>query len=474
VTRRQTVDPNAVGSAGLDLLRLELVDMAEEDLRAFWDTQDEGARELIERAMRRPDLEPHQRPPTRPWDVWLMMAGRGAGKTLAAAHWFDLHMQGPPCDRRIKGGHRASIIAPTLGDAWESCVSAESPSGLLSLNPDVKAYSSKGGTVVRWPNGSTAKLFGAYGPEDVERLRAGGNRCAVWAEELAAWTRLDECWDHMSFGLRVGISPKIVASTTPKPKKRLKLLLASVNTAITKAATTDNPHLPRSRVEELYDTYGGTRLGRQELEGELIDEIEGALFTEARFATNRLKSAPALSRIVVGVDPPGKKRAECGIVAAGISATKPRHAYVLADRSLRATPEGWAKAVADLYHELDADAVVFEQNQGWDMGPAVLSLVDDTLVVRPVTATKGKTLRAEPVSGLDEQGRLHLVGEYPQLEEQCTSWDPSEPPGQVSPDRMDAFVWAVTALLAQKDTSALLAVSPGGDTKPSYWRPDVS
>lgn len=461
----------SASSAGLDELRDRLVTLDDEALTELWGRLDEVGRDLAETALRRPVLQPHQEPPPGPWDVWLLMAGRGAGKTLASAHWFDMHMQGPPCDPRIPGGHRASIIAPTMGDAWDACVSADSPSGLKAINPAVYAATGRGGTQVRWPNGATARLFGAYTPEDVERLRAGGNRCAVWAEELAAWVRLDDCWNHMQFGLRIGAHPKIVVSTTPKPRKKLRALLRSPKTALTKASTKDNLHLPESRLAELYDQFAGTRLGRQELEGELLDDIEGAMFTDTRFALYRVKTAPTLSRIVIGVDPPGKKRAECGIVAAGMDgAVKPRHFYVLADRSLRASPEGWARAVCDLYHDLSADAVVFEENNGWDMGPAVIRLIDDTVNVKPVNATKGKTIRAEPVSGIDEQGRLHLVGSFPELEEQCSGWDPMEPAGQESPDRMDAFVWAVSALMAGRDMTALTSVSPGGVSSPSYWR----
>lgn len=461
----------AVPSLRLDQLRARLLTLTRDQVGQAYREADDVGRELIERALARPGLEPHQIPPGGDWDVWLLMAGRGAGKTLASAHWLDLHMQGPPCDERVPGGHRAAIIAPTLGDAWDSCVSEESPSGLKAVNPAVRAYTAKGGTQVKWPNGSVARLFGAFTPEDVERLRAGGNRCCVWAEELAAWPRLEECWDHMQFGLRLGQRPQIVASTTPKPKKKLRALLGKVTTALTQASTKDNPHLTQARRDFYYETYGGTRLGRQELDGELLDEIEEALFTEARFAANRVGSAPPLHRIVIGVDPPGKQRAECGIIAAGITAINPRHAYILGDRSLRATPEGWARAAIGAYHDYGADCIVFEENQGWDMGPAVIRLIDDSVVVKPVRATKGKTLRAEPVSGIDEQGRLHLVGSFPELEEQCTGWDPQEPPGQVSPDRMDAFVWAVTHLLSGRDLSALVAASPGGVASPSYWRP---
>jgi phage terminase large subunit-like protein len=172
---------------------------------------------------------PHQTPPEGDWDTWLLLAGRGSGKTDAAAYWLDQHVRGPACLPGLAGGHRVAIVAPTFGDALEACVNG--PSGIRAHNPSVRSVQTAGGTFVRWPSGAEAKLFGAYTPEDVERLRAGGNRCAAYCEELAAWRFLDQCWDHLQLGLRLGPHPRAVAATTPKPKPLLRAMLSDPSVA---------------------------------------------------------------------------------------------------------------------------------------------------------------------------------------------------------------------------------------------------
>jgi phage terminase large subunit-like protein len=199
-----------------------------------------------------------------------------SGKTDAMAHFVNEHCNSPPCMPGYPGGHRPAIIAPTLGDAIEACVNG--PSGLKAHNPMIRSVQTTGGTYLRWPSGVEGKLFGAYSGEDVERLRAGGNRCVVWAEELATWSRLEDCWDHMTFGLRLGPHPRVVASTTPKPRAKLKELMADPRTILTRAHTDDNPHLEAAVRGALYGRYGGTRLGRQELAAELLEDVPGALW----------------------------------------------------------------------------------------------------------------------------------------------------------------------------------------------------
>lgn len=375
----------------------------------------------------------------------MLLGGRGSGKTDALAHFVDEHVQGPPCAPGYPGGHRPAIIAPTLGDAVESCVNG--PSGLRMHNPEVRLIQTAGGTHARWPNGVEAKLFGAFTPEDVERLRAGGNRCLVWAEELAAWHRLDDAWDHMTLGLRLGVRPRVIASTTPKPRPKLKALMQAPGTELTHARTDDNPYLHPDVRAKLYDLYGGTRLGRQELTAELLEDVPGALWTRERLERNRVLETPQLARVVVAVDPSGgssEGHAEVGIVACGRGVDG--HAYILRDVSERLSPERWARRVVDLYHTLKADRIVAEKNYGGEMVEHTLRTVDPTVPVRMVNATRGKRIRAEPVAALDEQAKLHLVGTgLALLEDQLTQWVPDS--GDPSPDRMDAMVWGITELM---------------------------
>lgn len=354
-------------------------------------------------------------------------------------------MNAPPCAPGYPGGHRPAIIAPTLGDAVESCVNG--PSGLRMHNPDVRLVQTAGGTHVRWPNGAEAKLFGAYTPEDVERLRAGGNRCLVWAEELAAWPKLDEAWDHMTLGLRLGARPRAVASTTPKPRAKLRALLADPTTEVTVAKTDDNPYLHADVRAKLYELYGGTRLGRQELSAEILTDVPGALWTRDRLESNRVRLSPELLRIVVAIDPSGgstEGHAECGIVAAGKGIDS--HCYVLRDVSERLSPERWARRAVDLYASLKADRIVAERNYGGEMVEHTIRMVDPNVSVRLVTASRGKRVRAEPIAALDEQGKLHMVGSaMTALEDQLASWVPDG--DDPSPDRLDAMVWAATELM---------------------------
>lgn len=394
---------------------------------------------------------PHQIPPEGDWDLWLLLAGRGAGKTDAAASYTNAHMTGPPCLPGIPGGHRAAIVAPTLGDATEACVNG--PSGLRAHNPGVRLVSRMGGTFVIWPNGSEAKLFGAYGPEDVERLRAGGNRCMAWCEELMAWAKLDQCWDHLQFGLRLGPHPRAVASTTPKPRTLLHEILSWPTTAVTRATTDDNPRLGESYRRRL-ERYRGTRLGRQEIGGEILTDVPGALWTFAMLDDRR----PAPSdrpRCVVAVDPSGGAGAENdeqGIVAACVGADG--RGYVLADRSCKLSPDGWGRRAVQAYLDVKADAIVGEANYGGDMVEAVVKNaardMGVTVVYKAVHASRGKAVRAAPVAQLYEQGNVSHCEVFAELEDELTSWTPES--GR-SPNRLDALVWALTDLLVKDQRS---------------------
>jgi predicted phage terminase large subunit-like protein len=362
------------------------------------------------------------------------MAGRGAGKTHAGARYVDDLARRHP-------GVRVAVIAPTVGDARAICVEGES--GLLRLNPTIAFHRSWG--ELRWPNGSLGQLFGAYTPEDVERLR-GPQHHVAWCEEFAAWRQIQACWDMMRLGLRLGDRPRAVITTTPKPRPKLLELLKDTRTVLTTAHTDDNPHLHPDVRAELYSQYGGTRLGRQELAAEVLTDVPGALWTSDRLEQNRVRDYAGLLRIVVAIDPSGGSsdgHAEVGIVAAGKGADG--HAYVLRDVSERLAPERWARRAVQLYHELKADRIIAEANFGGQMVESTIKTIDPNVPVKLVTASRGKRLRAEPVSSLDEQGRIHIVGAMPMLEDQLCNWQPDS--GDPSPDRLDAMVWAITDLL---------------------------
>lgn len=438
---------------------------------------------------------PHQIPPdpAGKWFVWLLTGGRGVGKTDAGANAMDEHAKGPPCMPGIPGGHRMAIIAPTLGDASDACV--HGPSGLMAHNPTVVERTRKGGTFVTWPSGAEAKLFGAYTKQDVERLRAGGNRCFVWAEELAAWRYLRACWNHMVLGLRLGQQPRVVASSTPKNRPHFVKIMRAPTTTVTRARTRDNPHLAADVRQRYEDTYAGTRLGRQELDGELLEDVEGALWNDEQIELGRIQPADAPAkyrRIVVAVDPSwGSTNDECGIVICGKGWND--HAYVLADYSIRGGPKMWADRVAEAYWTFEADAVVIEQNFQGEQVKLAMGQVQHPQGKPPykfVNASRGKALRAEPIVMLYEQTanavqtgaglqRVHHVGRLTLLEHQMTTWVPNEPqekdeddegeiataavdaeagdesetdddenlPSSFSPDRVDALVFALTDLM---------------------------
>jgi phage terminase large subunit-like protein len=376
----------------------------------------------------------HQKPPAGDWLYWCLIAGRGAGKTDAGAHYVNDYAHANP-------GARIAIIAPTAGDARSVCVEGET--GLIKANPAIAFNRSWG--ELRWPNGARAQLFGAYTPDDAERLR-GPQHHLVWCDEFAAWRQLKQCWDMMRLGLRLGAHPHVIITTTPKPRPKLLELLEDSRTEVTWAHTDDNPHLHPDVRAELYNQYGGTRLGRQELAAELLTDIPGALWTRDQLEQNRVREAPDLLRIVVAIDPSGgstEGHAEVGIVAAGKGADG--HAYVLRDCSERLAPERWARRAVQLYHELKADRIVAEKNFGGDMCEYTIKSVDPTVPVKLVTASRGKQVRAEPVSSLDEQGKIHHVGMLAELEDQLCNWVPDS--GDPSPDRLDARVWAITELL---------------------------
>jgi phage terminase large subunit-like protein len=411
-----------------------------------------ATRALADYLLRPPGFvpQPHQIPPPGDWYGWLMNAGRGSGKTRAASNWIIEHVKGPPC---LPGPtpHWIGIIAPTLGDAVTACVNG--PSGIKTHDPTATLSGGAGGLFVKWNNGSRAKLFGAHSPEDVERLRAGGNTCAVWCEELAAWRYLQECYEQMRFGLRTGPRPRWIASTTPKPKPLIKKLVKDTphNVVVTHATTNDNPHLEQEIRDALFEEYADRDIGRQELYAAIMEQDEAALWRRTDLEEFRVVEAPPLAKISVGVDPSGGA-GEQGIVVVGkhvldVMTTKGRQrkfeGYVLDDRTCHLGPAGWGRKAVQAAIDWEADDIVVETNYGGQM--AVVTIRDAaealgvSIPVKEVVASRGKRVRAEPVAALSSRGQWHHVGLFEQLEDQLCTW--TEDLGY-SPDRLDAMVWS--------------------------------
>ncbi|WP_411035106.1 DNA-packaging protein [Shinella sp. BYT-45] len=380
-----------------------------------------------------------QLPPPGDWRVWLLMGGRGSGKTRAGAEWVHAQALARP-EMRI------ALVAETLGDARE--VMIDGVSGICRIagrsRPDFEASRRR----LVWPNGSIGQIFSS---EDPESLR-GPQFHLAWCDELGKWKHGQETWDMLQFGLRLGEDPRVLVTTTPRPVPLLRALAGDPGTAVRRIATADNArNLSPGFLSAMAERYGGTRLGRQELDGELIADREDALWNRARLEAIRLRNPGPLSRIVVAVDPPATASAAsvCGIVVAGLDGAG--RAAVLADCSVTGeSPAGWAGAVVRAFRKFDADRVVAEVNQGGDMVAAMLRSVDAALPVTTVRATRGKFLRAEPVAALYEQGRVVHAGAFPELEDQMCDFGPDGLSSGRSPDRLDALVWALTALIIDR------------------------
>ena len=383
-------------------------------------------------------------PDAADWRSWLILGGRGAGKTRAGAEWVKAQALGDWTD---DGAHaeRIAIIGPTLDQA--RAVMIEGKSGLLGIHMEgERPRYEPSKRLLTWPNGAIAQVFSADEPESLR----GPQFDAAWCDEIAKWRHAEAAWEMLAFALRLGTQPRAVITTTPRPVPILKTLLADTSTAVSRSATFDNKaHLAKSFLADVKDRYGGTRLGRQELDGELIEDDPDALFRRALIERGRAREVPEMKRIVIAVDPPaghGKSSNACGIVCVGLGFDG--LAYVLDDHSLKpAKPLQWAERVVALYHARAACRVVAEVNQGGAMVEQVLREVDGTLSFRAVHATRGKRARAEPVAALYEQGRVRHAGVFPELEDEMCS---ALREGAKSPDRMDALVWAVSDLLLRR------------------------
>jgi len=391
----------------------------------------------------------HQLPPEGDWRSWVIMGGRGAGKTRAGAEWVRSVVEGArPCDPGT--AQRVAIIGETIEQAREVMVFGES--GILACSPpDRRPDWQAGRGALVWPNGAEARIFSAHNPEALR----GPQFDAAWVDELAKWPKAQDSWDMLQFALRLGNHPQVCATTTPRNVPVLKNLLKLGSTVVTHAPTEANrANLADSFLAEVQERYAGTRLGRQELEGVLIDEAEGALWTTAMLEALRVDTVPDLDRIVVAVDPPVTGNAgsdECGIVVVGVrmhGATQDWDAYVLVDASVQGVaPTGWAKAAVRAVEEWGADKLVAEVNQGGDLVEAVIRQVAPDVPFQKVHASKGKVARAEPVAALYEQGRVHHVRGLGTLEDQMCAMTVQGYEGKGSPDRVDALVWALHELI---------------------------
>lgn len=390
----------------------------------------------------------------RPWRTWLILAGRGFGKTRTVNEWVRQKIE----DR---SGRRGALIARTAADARDVMVEGES--GLLNIcPPSFRPVWIPSKRRLVWPNGGMVTTYSAEKPDMLRGPQHDFGAC----DELASW-RYDDAWSNFMFGLRLGKEPQVAVATTPRPTARLKKLMHNPTTLITRGTTYENAsNLAEAFMAEIITEYEGTRLGRQELNAEILEDTPGALWTHERIEANRVTKIPDLKRIVIGVDPSASNNegsAETGVIVAGVDNQRIPHAYILADLSVKGSPDEWSTRVIQGFEEYECDRIVAEANNGGDMITAVitmtcLSLYSQTLVSRrsvPVTkvhATRGKYTRAEPISALYEQSRVHHVGGLAELEDQMCNWVP----GEKSPDRMDALVWALTDLMVDGRKSARL------------------
>jgi phage terminase large subunit-like protein len=398
---------------------------------------------------------PHQLPPDGAWKTWVVMGGRGAGKTRAGAEWVRGEVEGPrPGDPGRAA--RVALVGETVDQVREVMIFGTS--GLMACTPpDRRPEWEAGRKRLVWPNGAIAQVFSAHEPDSLR----GPQFDAAWVDELAKWKKANEAWDMLQFALRLGDNPRQVVTTTPRNVEVLKAVLKNPSTVLTHAPTEANrAYLAASFLEEVQSRYAGTRAGRQELDGLLLEDDEGALWTGAQLDGLRIDRAPQMSRVVVAVDPPvtGHRGSdECGIVVVGAITEGPPQdwqAVVLEDASLSAaTPQAWARAAIDAFHRHGADRLVAEVNQGGDLVQSVIRQVDALVPYRGVHASRGKAVRAEPVAALYEQGRVRHLRGLGVLEDQMCRMTARGYGGRGSPDRVDALVWALTDLMIEPATA---------------------
>lgn len=387
---------------------------------------------------------PKQLPPEGDWLVWLIRTGRGWGKTRTGAEWVREQVEA--------GRRRIALVGETAADARDVMVEGESgimAISLLSNRPNYEPSKRR----LTWPNGAMATT---YSGDDPDQLR-GPQHEAAWVDELAKMRRAQDAWDNLMFGLRLGQHPQVLVTTTPRPLKLIRDLIAQPSTVQVQGHTEENlENLAPSYREQVVARYEGTRLGRQELAGELLEDVEGALWTIGQIDVLRVREAPALPRVVVAIDPAVSSTEdsdETGIVVAGVGLCECKgqpelHGFVLVDVSGRYSPDAWARVAIGALDTYKGDRVIGEVNNGGDLIETVLRTIDRSAPYKAVHASRGKVTRAEPVAALYEQGKVHHVGTLPKLEDQMTTWTQ----GQKSPDRMDALVYALTELMVKART----------------------
>lgn len=388
---------------------------------------------------------PTQLAPEGDWSTWLVLAGRGFGKTRSGTEWLR--------ERWKAGARRIAIVAETAGDAREVLV--EGPSGILAISPDhERPVYEPSKRRLTWPNGAVATTYNGTEPDQLR----GPEHDTALVDELAKYKYAQDCWDNLQFGMRVGDAPRVMVTTTPRPIPIVREVLKDPTTVITRGSTFDNAaNLPAVFLARVRQKYEGTRLGRQELFAEVLDDLPGALWTRAMLEKAFARSAPEMRRVVVAVDPSGTRGAEddgdsIGIVVAGVGIDG--RGYVLADRTCKLSPDGWGRQAVEAARTFKADRIVAERNFGGAMVEHVIRTVDPKASFKEVTASRGKVARAEPVAALYEQGRVSHVGAFPDLEDQMVNIDAGGYVGNGSPDRADALVWALTELMLSGESRA--------------------
>ena len=391
-----------------------------------------------------------QLPPDGAWSVWMILAGRGFGKTRTGAetvrYWIESGQ-----------GKRIALVARTAADVRDVMVEGES--GLLAISPPwFRPIYEPSKRRLTWPNGAIATTYSGDKPDQLR----GPQHDKAWCDELAAW-RYPDAWDQLQFGLRLGDNPQVVVTTTPRPIKLVREIIAEKTTVITRGSTYENAaNLAPPALARLKTKYENTRLGQQELYAVLLDDNPYALWKRGNIDSNRVTKTPDLTRIMVAIDPAvtaNEDSDETGIVVAGIG--KDGHGYVLDDMTLSGSPDQWARQAIAAYHKYNADRIVAEVNNGGDMIEYTIHTIEKHVPFKQVRASRGKQTRAEPVAALYEQNKVHHVGMFAELEDQMCQWMQ----GEDSPDRMDALVWVLTELMVGNSNFDFITRDPSDD----FW-----